>query len=96
MYQSIPGSLDSTMVSLVSTPSTIDDLEKKECKQLWVAGYFHCKDVSFVFYFASPAIHFITPTKSKNTYYISYLLQNSCVGRIHMGRFLTVSVTWAV
>jgi hypothetical protein len=31
-----------------------------------VAGYIHCKDVSVVFYFASPALHFITPTKSKN------------------------------
>jgi hypothetical protein len=73
MFQSIPGSPDSTMVSLFSTPSTIDDLEKKEWKRVWVAGYIHCKDVSFDFYFASPALHFITPTKSKNTYYISYL-----------------------
>ncbi len=39
MFQSIPGSLDSTMVSIFSTPSTIDDLEKKEWKQVWFAGY---------------------------------------------------------
>jgi len=32
-----------------------------------VAGYIHCKDVSFVFYFASPALDFIIPAKSKNT-----------------------------
>jgi len=32
-----------------------------------VAGYIHCKDVSFFFCFASPALDFITPTKSKNT-----------------------------
>jgi hypothetical protein len=86
MFQSIPGSLDSTMMSLFYTPSTIDDLQKKEWKQVCVPGYIHCKDVSFVFYFTSSALHFITPTKSKNTYYISYLLQNSCVAGIHMGR----------
>jgi hypothetical protein len=90
MFQSVPGSLDSTLVStlvsLFPTPSTIDDLEKKEWKRVWFAGYIHCKDVSFVFHFASPSLHFITPTKSKNTYYISYLLQNSCVAGIHTGR----------
>jgi hypothetical protein len=51
-----------------------------------VAGYMHCKDVSWVFYFASPALHFIIPAKSKNTYYISCLLRNSYVAGIHTGR----------
>ncbi len=51
-----------------------------------VAGYMHYNDVSWVFYFASPALHFIIPAKSKNTYYISCLLRNSYVAGIHMGR----------
>jgi len=51
-----------------------------------VAGYMHCKDVSFVLFFASPALHFMIPTKSKKTYYISCLLQNSYVAAINMGR----------
>jgi hypothetical protein len=51
-----------------------------------IAGYMHCKDVSWVFYFASPALHFIIPAKSKNTYYISCLLRNSYVAGIHTGR----------
>jgi hypothetical protein len=32
-----------------------------------VAGNIHCKDVSFVFYFASPTLDFIIPAKSKKT-----------------------------
>ncbi len=51
-----------------------------------VAGYIHCKDVTFVFYFASSALDFIIPAKSKNTYYISCLLQNSYFAGIHTGR----------
>ncbi len=51
-----------------------------------VAGYMHCKDVSFVLFFASPDLHFMIPTKSKKTYYISCLLQNSYVAAINMGR----------
>ncbi len=51
-----------------------------------VAGYMHCKDVSFVFCFASPALHFIIPAKSKNRYYISCILPNSYVAGIHTGR----------
>jgi hypothetical protein len=35
-----------------------------------VAGYVHCKDVSFVFYFASPALDFIIRAKSKKTLYL--------------------------
>jgi hypothetical protein len=35
-----------------------------------VAGYIHCKDVSFVFYFASPTLDFIIPAKSKKTLYL--------------------------
>jgi hypothetical protein len=51
-----------------------------------VAGYIHCKDVTLVFYFASSALDFIIPAKSKNTYYISCLLQNSYFAGIHTGR----------
>jgi len=35
-----------------------------------VAGYIHCKDVSFVFYFASPTLDFIIPATSKKTLYL--------------------------
>jgi len=57
MFPSIPGSLDSTMGSLFSTPSTIDDLEKKEWKQVWFAGYIHCKDVYLLQNFCGAGIH---------------------------------------